>query len=640
MNNNEISDSKIRDNFYDAVNGEWIKNATIPSDHSSTGGFMDLVDNIDKTLMNDFEDIKSGKIKPQNNDMVEFKKLYELATDFDKREQDGAKPVQPILEKIENIKSFDDLNKQLANWTLDGMPLPFDFGIEADMKNAKYNALYASGAGTFLPDKTYYDKENSAGAKLMPVFKDMSKQLLVMAGYNEVQAKNIVDSAEEFDRLIAPNIKSAEESADFTKMYNPTSFDSLSNKVDKFDLNSYVKGLIGQIPDQVIVSEPEYFDAFNKIVNDDTFAMMKNWMLVKTINASTGLLTEEFRQVGGEFSRTLSGKKAAVKKEKAAYYLASGTFNQVIGDYYGHKYFGEKAKQNVHDMVVKMINVYEKRLDKNTWLSEDTKKMAIKKLNALQIHVGYPDKINPLFDTFKVNGKDENGDLFTNIHNIGKLVIKDEFSKWNKPVDKSLWDMSANTVNAYYSPLENVIVFPAAILQAPFYSLKQSSSENFGGIGAVIAHEISHAFDNNGCQFDEDGNLNNWWTKEDHEHFDKLAQSMIKEFDGISFAGQKVNGKLTVSENIADGGGLSCAEEAAKGEEDCNLRDFFINWAKIWRTKSTEQFKQLLLSIDVHAPSELRAQVQVKNLADFYTTFDVKPDDGMYMKPADRVNIW
>ncbi|TPR39609.1 M13 family metallopeptidase [Apilactobacillus micheneri] len=640
MNNNEISDSKIRDNFYDAVNGEWIKNATIPSDHSSTGGFMDLVDNIDKTLMNDFEDIKSGKIKPQNNDMVEFKKLYELATDFDKREKDGAKPVQPILEKIENIKSFDDLNKQLANWTLDGLPLPFDFGIEADMKNAKYNALYASGAGTFLPDKTYYNKENPAGAKLMPVFKDMSKKLLVMAGYNEAQAKNIVDSAEEFDRLIAPNIKSAEESADFTKMYNPMSFDDLSNKVDKFDLNSYVKGLIGQIPDQVIVSEPEYFDAFNKIVNDDTFAMMKNWMLVKTINASTGLLTEEFRQVGGEFSRTLSGKKESVKKEKAAYYLASGTFDQVIGDYYGHKYFGEKAKQNVHDMVVKMINVYEKRLSKNTWLSEDTKKMAIKKLNALQIHVGYPDKINPLFDTFKVNGKDENGDLFTNIHNIGKLVIKDEFSKWNKPVDKSLWDMSANTVNAYYSPLENVIVFPAAILQAPFYSLKQSSSENFGGIGAVIAHEISHAFDNNGCQFDEYGNLNNWWTKEDHEHFDKLAQSMIKEFDGISFAGQKVNGKLTVSENIADGGGLSCAEEAAKGEEDCNLRDFFINWAKIWRTKSTEQFKQLLLSIDVHAPSELRAQVQVKNLADFYTTFNVKPDDGMYMKPEGRVNIW
>ncbi|UQS84452.1 M13 family peptidase [Apilactobacillus apisilvae] len=639
MKNSEFKDSEIKDNFYKAVNGEWIKNATIPNDHSSTGGFMDLVDNIDKTLMNDFDALKSGKMKPQNDDMVEFKKLYDLATDFDKRESDGAKPIQPLLKKIENIQSFDDLNKKLSDWTLDGLPLPFNFGIEADMKNAKYNALYASGAGTFLPDKTYYDKENPAGAKLMPVFKKMSQKLLVMAGYKDAQAKNIVDSAEQFDRLIAPNVKSAEESADFTKMYNPMSFDDLAAKSNKFDLITYIKGLIGQEPNQVIVSEPEYFEAFNKIVNDDTFAMMKNWMLVKTINGSTSILTEEFRQVGGEFSRTLSGKKEAVKKEKAAYYLAAGTFDQVIGDYYGHKYFGEKAKQDVHDMVVKMINVYEKRLSNNDWLSEDTKKMAIKKLNALSIHVGFPDKIDPLFNQFKVTGK-EDGNLFTNIHNIGKLVIKDEFSKWNQPVDKSLWDMSANTVNAYYSPLENVIVFPAAILQAPFYSLKQSSSENFGGIGAVIAHEISHAFDNNGCQFDEDGNLNNWWTKEDHKHFDTLAQSMIKEFDGMPFAGQKVNGKLTVSENIADAGGLSCAEEAAKGEEDCNLRDFFINWAKIWRTKSTEQFKQLLLSIDVHAPSELRAQVQVKNLDDFYTTFDVKPDDGMYMKPADRVNIW
>ncbi len=200
--------------------------------------------------------------------------------------------------------------------------------------------------------------------------------------------------------------------------------------------------------------------------------------------------------------------------------------------------------------------------------------------------------------------------------------------------------MSAATVNAYYEPFKNIIVFPAAILQAPFYSLKQSSSQNYGGIGAVIAHEISHAFDNNGSLFDELGNLNNWWTKEDHEYFSKLADKMIKEFDGIPFAGGKVNGKLTVSENIADAGGLSCANEAAKNEEDYNLYDFFINWAKVWRMKATEQYKQLLLNIDVHAPAELRANVQVKNLDDFYKTFDVKPGDGMYMEPGERVKIW
>ncbi|CAI2692131.1 Neutral endopeptidase [Apilactobacillus kunkeei] len=640
MSNDKINESLIKDDFYQAVNGEWVKNATIPSDHSSTGGFMDLVDNIDKTLMNDFDALLDGSMQPSNDDMQEFKKLYDLAMDFDKREQDGAKPLKSTLQRIEDVKSFDDLNQQLADWTLSGLPLPFGFGIEADMKNAKYNALYASGASTFLPDKTYYDKQNLAGAKLMPVFRDMVQKLLTMVGYDEQQAKNIVDSAEDFDRTIAPHIKSAEENADFTKMYNPMSYNDLSSQIDKFDMDNYVTGLIGQVPDQVIVTEPDYFKAFNEIVNDDTFYKMKNWMIVKVVKGSAGLLSEEFRQIGGTFSRTLSGKKEATKPKKAAYYLASGLFDQVVGDYYGRKYFGEKAKQDVHDMVVKMINVYEKRLSQNDWLSEDTKKMAITKLNALAIHVGYPDEINPLYHQFKVVGKEDGGDLYTNVENIDKIITKDKFSKWNQPVDKSIWDMSANTVNAYYSPLENVIVFPAAILQAPFYSLEQSSSQNFGGIGAVIAHEISHAFDNNGCQFDQYGNLNNWWTEDDHKHFDALAENMIKEFDGLDFAGQKVNGKLTVSENIADAGGLSCALEAAKGEADVNLRDFFINWATIWRTKSTEQYKQLLLSIDVHAPTELRAQVQVKNLEDFYKTFNIQPGDGMYLPEDKRVNIW
>ena len=214
------------------------------------------------------------------------------------------------------------------------------------------------------------------------------------------------------------------------------------------------------------------------------------------------------------------------------------------------------------------------------------------------------------------------------------------FSRWNKPVDRMRWEMSAATVNAYYHPFKNIIVFPAAILQAPFYSLKQSSSENYGGIGAVIAHEISHAFDNNGALFDELGNLNNWWSEEDSAHFKQLAQKMIKEFDGIEFAGQKVNGKLTVSENIADAGGLSCALEAAKQEDDFDAKKFFINWATIWRMKATKQYEQLLLSIDVHAPQKLRANVQAENLDDFYSAFNIQSNDPMFKAPEDRVNIW
>lgn len=520
------------------------------------------------------------------------------------------------------------------------MPTPIDFGVEADMKQAEMNVLYVDGGPLFLPDRSYYDKDNQQGVMLMNVFKNMSVKLLKMVGYNDAQANNIWQAAERFDRSIAPYVLTAEQKADIENIYNPMNFDDIADKSNVIDLKHAIKSLIGQVPDEAIVTEPKFLDNLDKIVNDDTFNDMKNWMLVRTVNSFSNSLNEEYRQTSGEFSRALSGRKEAQSKEKAAYNFAANVFSQVVGDYYGKKYFGEKAKQDVYNMVVKMIGVYEKRLQNNDWLSESTKEKAIIKLKALGIHVGYPDKINPLFSKFKVTTKEDGGTLFENTEKINRLIAEDNMNKWHKPVDRSLWGMSANMVNAYYSPTENQIVFPAAILQAPFYSLKQSSSENFGGIGAVMAHEISHAFDNNGSNFDEHGNLANWWTKEDHEYFGKLAENMIKEFDGIEFAGQKVNGKLTVSENIADAGGLSCAEEAAKGEDDCNLREFFINWARIWRNKSTEQIKQLLLSIDVHAPSELRATVQVKNLDDFYTTFNVTEKDKMYLKPADRVQIW
>ena len=288
-------------------------------------------------------------------------------------------------------------------------------------------------------------------------------------------------------------------------------------------------------------------------------------------------------------------------------------------------------------MVEQMVKIYQQRLAQNDWLGEKTRAKAILKLDRLGIQVGYPDQIPALYDQLKV---DEQATLLENMIQLGKTAAKEMFSRWNQPVDRLRWEMSAATVNAYYHPFKNIIVFPAAILQAPFYSLKQTSSENYGGIGAVIAHEISHAFDNNGALFDEYGNLNNWWTEADLAHFKQLAQKMIAEFDGLPFAGQKVNGKLTVSENIADAGGLSCALAAAKEEDDFDARQFFINWARIWRMKATDQYMQLLLSIDVHSPNKLRANVQAQNQAEFYQAFNVQAGDGMYLAPEKRVNIW
>jgi len=632
-----VNDQQLTQDLYDAVNGAWADQATIPGDHASTGGFMDLVDNIEKTLMTDFSDLLAGKMTPANDEMAAFKRLYAQASDFKQREATGTAPLKPYLDRITALTDLDDLNRHLVDFIKVGLPTPIEFGVEPDMKDTRNYALYLDAPNLFLPDKTYYEKDNQAAAQLMPIFTTTAEKLLGMVGYTSDDAQKIVADAKAFDAKIAPHVKSSEEAADYVKVYNPRETSAVAKQVTHLDLTGTIKALLGDVPEQSILPQPIFFDATNDLITPANFDLIKHWMLVKTVFDGTGALTEDFRQVGGTYRRALSGQKQARSKEKAACYLATGTFSQVVGDYYGRKYFGEAAKADVRKMVLKMTHVYQQRLKANDWLSTATSEKAIVKLQKLTIKVGYPDAIDPLYRKYRV---DPDKSLFDNLQAISEVAIQNYYGHWGKPVDRERWDMSANTVNAYYSPSNNEIVFPAAILQAPFYSLDQSSSANYGGIGAVIAHEISHAFDNNGSQFDEFGNLNNWWTDADLEYFQGLSKAMINEFDGIEFAGQKVNGKLTVSENIADAGGLSCALEAAKSADDVDLRAFFINWANVWRMKATTEYMQLLLSIDVHAPAKLRANVQVKNLDDFYTTFNVQPDDAMYLAPADRVKIW
>lgn len=631
--NNEL----IKDDLYEAVNGEWLKTAKIPDDKPATGGFNDLVDEIDKQLMDDFDAYAAGKEKSDDSRFNEMIKLYRLAKKFDWRKKVGPQPLKRMLASVENLNSYEDYQSQWKNWILAGMPSPISFDIDADMKNATVYALFASSPSLILPDKSYYEAEKKAQHdQLLQLWSSMVEALMDKLGYSKEEAKKIIDDAIKFDALLAPNVKSAEEAADYSKMYNPQTVAELASATDQLDIAAIIKQLVGEEPEKVIVTEPEYFKALNKILQDN-FELFKNWALIRVIRENASYLDDEMREINGRYGRALSGSKKPVSQRKFAFYLARDMFSQVAGDYYGKKYFGPQAKADVHHMVEQMIKVYRGRLTNNQWLSKDTRDKAILKLDKLGIQVGYPDKIPALYDQFKV---DEEESLIANLNQLIVTANKELFSRWNKPVDRMRWEMSAATVNAYYHPFKNIIVFPAAILQAPFYSLKQSSSQNYGGIGAVIAHEISHAFDNNGSLFDEFGNLNNWWTDEDSAHFKQLAQKMIDEFDGIPFAGQKVNGKLTVSENIADAGGLSCALEAAKTEADFNAQEFFINWATIWRMKATEQYMQLLLSIDVHAPQKLRANIQAENLDDFYRAFDIKPGDEMYRAPEDRVHIW
>lgn len=626
----------VKTDLYEAVNGEWAKTAQIPADRPATGGFQDLVIDIEKLLMNDLEKFASGEKEFPNDQMAQAVELYQLALDFDRRASEGTVPLQVELDQIEALQSYEDYQSIWHDWLLTGNASPVDFDLDPDMKNAKVYGLYAGAPSLILPEKNYYADDNQQGQALLQVWTTMTEKVLVMVGYDQETAQKLVTETKVFDARMVPHVKSAEERADYSKMYNPMTVDEFAQATEQLSLSEIIKSLIKTTEAKVIVTEPAYFQALDQILTDH-FTEFKSWLTVKTILGDAGVLTDDLRITSGEYSRTLSGSQEAANHQKFAYYFTMSYFGQVIGKYYGETYFGPEAKANVEYMVHQMIKVYQERLENNDWLSPATRQQAIVKLTHLGVQVGYPEKLPAYYEQLKI---DTGKSLLANAITLSQQLKAESFSRWNQPVDQTRWEMSAATVNAYYHPFMNIIVFPAAILQAPFYSLQQTSSQNYGGIGAVIAHEISHAFDNNGSLFDEYGNLKNWWTEDDQSHFKDLAEKMVKEFDGLPYAGQSVNGKLTVSENIADAGGLSCALSAAQEEADYNAQAFFLNWARVWRMKATEQYMQLLLSIDVHAPNKLRANVQAQNLAEFYLAFDVQPSDQMYLEPDQRVQIW
>ncbi|MFD1465796.1 M13 family metallopeptidase [Lapidilactobacillus mulanensis] len=632
--------ARVQDNLYLSVNGEWAKTAEIPADRSTAGGFADLSVGVEDLLLADFAKFREDASQVADPILGEAVKLNQLALDFKKRDADGTKPAEAALAKLDELKSWADVNAHLADLIKDGIALPFDVGVEPDMKNTAQYLLYIDVPGLILPDKTYYAEDNENGKQLLGVWSKMAVEILQKFGYDEAAATDLVEKAKEFDAAIVPFVKNSEELADYTKQYNPYDFADFVKLAPAVDFATAIPAVLPSTPETVIVTQPKYFENLDKLVTADTFAQFKAWLQVNEILNTTGYLSEELRQLGGTYGRAIGGQKEAPNQVKHAYRLANGYFSDVVGKYYGEKYFGDTARQDVTKMIKTMINVYKNRLANNSWLSQQTKDKAIVKLNNIVIKVGYPDKVRAVYEQLKVKTAAEGGDLLSDTLELDRIFRQDNFDKIGKPVDRTRWAMPGNLVNACYDPSFNDITFPAAILQAPFYSLEQSSSENYGGIGAVIAHEISHAFDNNGAKFDEKGNMVNWWTKEDYAAFETRTKAMIEEFDGIPYAGSKVNGKLVISENVADGGGLSCALEAAKSEDDVDLAGFFQNWANVWRMKATKEYSKLLLSIDVHSPGPLRANVQAQNMDDFYTTFNVTDKDGMWLAPEKRVNIW
>ena len=630
--------TRYQDDFYEAVNGEWDKTAVIPADKPRTGGFSDLADEIEELMLTTTDQWLEGKDVPDDPILANFVKLHRMTADYDKREEVGVAPVLPLIEEYKALGSFTEFANKIADYEMAGKPNLFPFGVAPDFMNAQLNVLWAEAPSIILPDTAYYEEGNEKGQELLATWRKSEEELLAKFGFLAEEIKDYLDKILELDAKLAKYVLSREESSEYVKLYHPYKWEDFTKLAPELPLDAIFKQILGQVPDQVIVPEERFWTDFAA-----DYYSEKNWELIKAdliVSAATSFnsyLTDEIRVLSGAYGRALSGTPQAMDKRKAAYYLAQGAYSQALGLWYAGEKFSPEAKADVEAKVATMIDVYKSRLETADWLAPATREKAITKLNVITPHIGYPEKLP---ETYAKKVIDENLSLVENAQNLAKISIAHSWSKWNQPVDRSEWHMPANMVNAYYDPQQNQIVFPAAILQAPFYSLEQSSSANYGGIGAVIAHEISHAFDTNGASFDEHGSLNDWWTEEDYAAFKERTDKVVDQFDGLDSYGAKVNGKLTVSENVADLGGVACALEAAEREADFSARDYFINFATIWRMKARDEFMQMMASVDVHAPGKWRTNVTITNFEEFHKEFDVKEGDGMWRAPEDRVIIW
>ncbi|MGF3214331.1 M13 family metallopeptidase [Facklamia sp. P12945] len=632
-----INHSLLKDDLYQAVNGEWLEEAVIPSDKPATGGFMSLAEKVEEVCLKDINALVEGKLTTTDPLMLEFIKLYKKALDFEYQEKDNLAEAKDFLNSILSQADYQAITAKMVELLNYKLPSLINLSVEPDMKKAEQNCLYMDVPRLILPDTPYYDEENEKGQFLLNIYQKQSEELLISLGYNKDQSQQWVKNCIEFDRKLASYQKTQEELADYTQNYNARSIAEVKDYCQEIAIDSFIKQIIKEVPEKIIVTQPSFFEHLDEIVQSDNIELLKSWIIVSTINDLSGVLGEDFRLKGSEFSLALSGTPEPMKAKKFYFYLVRDLFDQVIGTYYGKKYLGFEARRDIESMLKAMIEVYKKRLEKNQWLSDETIQLAIRKLEKFNYLIGFPNDYPEYYKDLKVNAESS---LFKNCLSLKRIHQKDHFSQYKQAVDRDKWLMPADRVNAYYNPTLNNICFPAAILQAPFYSLDQSRAANYGGIGAVIAHEISHAFDNNGAKIDENGNLNNWWAEQDFEAFNQKAQAMVDQWDGMPFGQGKVNGKLTVSENIADGGGLTAALNALKNEGETDYKEFFINWARIWCQKARPEYELMLLQVDVHAPAELRANVQVKNLDEFHETFETSEGDGMWLAPEERVRIW
>ncbi len=633
-----MSNVRIQDDLYEHVNGDWLAAAVIPEDRPTTGGFNSLAMDVEKWLMADFKAFANQEKTTNVEYMEDAICLYQKVLDTQARNSKGIQPIMPLLNKIKAITSIEELNAAAKELLLSNVELPFNCFVDADMQDATKNSFIILGPSIILPDTTYYQENNETGKQLLEVYVAMARKALSYTDLSEEEQEQFIQDMLAFDANVAKQVKSQLEWADYVKNHNPVSLDTVVEQLKPFDFKALLTSLYQDaLPQEVIIYDPKAIEQFKTYFNKEMLHQYIHWAYVRTLLGGSSALSLELAENGTLYHRILVGIEKDPVLEKQAYQVASKYFSEPIGVYYGREYFGEEAKKDIISLVKRIIEAWKERVAKNTFLEEATKEKAILKLSTITIKMGYPDSVDPFYGELQVNSEDS---YFDAVSKIKRAKISHNFDKLWKPVDKNEWLMPGHLVNACYDPSRNDITFPAAILQAPFYSIKQTISENLGGIGAVISHEISHAFDNNGAHFDEFGNLNNWWTEKDLAAFDALTKDMIAQWDGIPYCGGIVNGELVVSENIADNGGIAVTIQIMHTLENPSFEEYFKNWAKVWCMKAKDQYIQFLLVNDVHSPAKLRANIQVRNFKEWYDTFGVTEHDQMYIPEEKRLLIW
>ncbi|MDG6477034.1 M13 family metallopeptidase, partial [Glaesserella parasuis] len=612
--------------FYRYVNGKWVDTAQIPSDRTSWGTLAELNELNEKRSVELLQAVISNPNFANDEKAQRLKALYQSYTDLTAREKLGLSPIQADLSRIERIKTFAELEQYLINETKQGNEMLFGWSVFAHLKNSRQNAIYFSNDSLGLSND-YYQKDTPENRKTLQLYQDYVAQMLHFA-----QVKNPKQKAKaivEYEKAIAKTLFTNEQRRDIQKRYNPLSINELAKASKHINLANYLNA-VGVNTEEVIVWEPNFLKQFDQLINPQNLALIKDYLRFKTISNASTYLNKALDDANFAFyGKQLVGQKQQRPLDKRALRLINNQIGQEFAQFYVEKFFPATAKKDLLEMAGYLVKAYHQRIDNLSWMSAETKAKAKVKLDKFIVEVGYPNKWKD-YSQLHLKTVEQGGSLYANLREIAKWNYQEALSKIGKPVDLNEWGMLPQVVNASYSPLMNRIVFPAGILQAPLYDMNADPAVNFGAIGAIIGHEITHGFDDSGSKFDGDGNLKEWWTAEDRQKFEALADQLVAQFDKFEVAPKIfVNGRFTLGENIADLGGLSIAYDALKRyERDHGVtpilenftpdQRFFMSWTRSWRNKATVQALTHQVKSDPHAPGQYRAFAPVLNISGFH----------------------